>query len=91
MYMINIKKESVPISHQEDSQDKLNNFIFTWNFTFPDFFQTFKFSLTQSKIPWLITGFEVFIFPWIFLSCDSHALHYHAGNETLFLFNIASC
>ena len=45
--MINFKRESVPISHQEDSQDKLNNFIFTPNFTFPDFFQTCKFSLTH--------------------------------------------
>lgn len=50
MYLINIKKESVSIPHKEDGQDKLNNFTFTWNYTFPDFFQS-KFSLTQVKFP----------------------------------------
>ena len=88
MYIINIKKA---VSDQENGQDKLNYFISTWNLTFPDFFQRWKFSLTQNKISWLISGLEVIHFSLNFPAFDSHALYYHARNETLFLFCIASC
>ena len=74
------EKGSVTIFYHIEGPDKFNNFMFTSNFTFPDFFHWCNFSLTQSEIPWLFPELEKISVPMTFLTRGNHVSY----NQTCF-------
>ena len=62
MYIVNIKEESVTIFYHKEAKTRWTNSDLLEISLFSNLFQRYKFSLTQSEIPWLFTSFGVIYF-----------------------------